>query len=194
MIYSNVKLIPEKLQLSFGELLACRLGEHGRGRKEIILPVKFDAVVGEPLDLRGLSIGQSIAGNPTLIKRTDNELFLILSSYGGYTRRGNGRIIPIEGDFKVLAEGWGADGDAGRIGDWDVKIIKAPNKGVIRISYSGKYRYGVDPEYNELLFIDGGHVDTVMLSQMEAYCDAKGIALPPFVKYNSDGEFEFVQV
>jgi len=192
MIYSNVKLIPEKLQMSFGELLACRLGERGRGRKEIILPVKFDAVVGEPLELEGLSIGQSTTGKPTLIKRTDDKLFLIISSYGGYTRRGNGRIYKIEGEFKMLAFGNGADGDAGRIGDWEVEIYEAPKKGILRVKYSGQHEGGVDPEYNEILFIDGGHVDAVMLSEMEAYCDMKGIALPPFLTYNDNGEFEFV--
>jgi len=192
LFYNKKKLIPERIQMSFGELLAVRLCEHGRGRKQIVLPVKFPAEPGVPLDLEELSIGQSSTGRPTIIKNKDNKLFLIINTYGGYTRRGNGWIRPIEGDFKILAEGNGADGDAGRIGTWGVYVIEAPQNGILRIRYSGQYRGGVDPEYNDLLFVKEGKVELIELKDIETYLDSKGLPFPSYLRYNDEGDIEFV--
>ena len=49
-------------------------------------------------------------------------MYLMISSQYGYTRRGNGYI---KTNGEILADGYGADGDAGRIGTWDAYLIKA---------------------------------------------------------------------
>ena len=83
----------------------------------------------------------------------DNKLYLLLSAKGRYTRRGNGWIgsyIKNTGNYKVLAAGNGADGDAGRIGYWDCLLLELTNEmpecDWIRIRTGGG-GYGTDPQW-----------------------------------------------
>lgn len=142
MIYSNVNLSIETRKMSFGDLKCVVMGEKGRGRKEILLPSLSNITVGLNRDL---TIGMSRNGRPRINKvnpQKDNTLYLLLDTYGGYSRQGNGYIDYVEEQgFEILSEGNGADGDAGRIGSWGVYVIKAPvdeKLKIIKIKYSGK--------------------------------------------------------
>ena len=142
MLYSNVNLQVETRKMSFGELSVISLGEKGRGRKEIILPSMVDIKFGMN---EGVTIGLTKNGRPRINKvdsHKDNSLYLLIDTYGGYTRRGNGYITFREDQgFEIISEGNGADGDAGRIGTWSVYVIKAPIDDkfkFIKIQYSGK--------------------------------------------------------
>ena len=141
MIYSNVNLSIETRKMSFGDLKCVTLGEKGRGRKEILLPSLSNIVCGLNKDL---TIGLTKNGRPRInrVKQEDNTMYLLIDTYGGYSRRGSGFIDYQEGQgFETIAEGNGADGDAGRIGSWGVYVIKAPVDAklkFIKIKYSGK--------------------------------------------------------
>lgn len=142
MIYSNVNLSIETRKMSFGDLKCVVMGEKGRGRKEILLPSLSNIVVGLNKDL---TIGMSRNGRPRINRvdhQKDNTMCLLIDTYGGYSRQGNGYIeYREEQGFEILAEGNGADGDAGRIGSWGVYVIKAPvdeKLKIIKIKYSGK--------------------------------------------------------
>lgn len=141
MIYSNINLSIETRKMSFGDLKCVTLGEKGRGRKEILLPSLSNITVGLNKEL---TVGLSKNGRPRInrVKQEDNTMYLLIDTYGGYSRRGNGYIeYREEQGFQILAEGNGADGDAGRIGSWGVYVIKAPvddKLKIIKIKYSGK--------------------------------------------------------
>lgn len=141
MIYSNVNLQIETRKMSFGDLKCVTLGEKGRGRKEILLPSLSNIVCGLNKDL---TIGVTKNGRPRInrVKQEDNTMYLLIDTYGGYSRRGSGFIDYQEGQgFETIAEGNGADGDAGRIGSWGVYVVKAPvddKLKFIKIKYSGK--------------------------------------------------------
>lgn len=141
MIYSNINLSIETRKMSFGDLKCVVMGEKGRGRKEILLPSLSNIVVGLNKDL---TIGMSRNGRPRINRvdhQKDNSMYLLIDTYGGYSRRGDGYVsFREEQGFEILAEGNGADGDAGRIGSWGVYVIKAPvdeKLKMIKIKYSG---------------------------------------------------------
>ena len=142
MIYSNINLKVETRKMSFGDLKCVVMGEKGRGRKEILLPSLNNITVGLNKDI---TVGLSKNGRPRINRvkqQQDDTMYLLIDTYGGYSRRGNGYINYQEGQgFETIAEGNGADGDAGRIGSWGVYVIKAPvddRLKFIKIKYSGK--------------------------------------------------------
>lgn len=141
MIYSNINLEVKVRQMKFGDLRCLTLGERGRGRKEIILPSIYDIKCGLN---KGLTIGETKSGRPRVNRvdsDKDNTLFIILDTYGGYPRRHHGSInCKIEQGIEIIAEGNGAEGDAGGIGWWGVFVLEAPvdnNLKFIKIDYSG---------------------------------------------------------
>lgn len=126
MIYSNRKYIAEAVEMDFGTLHQIALGEKGRGRKEIRITCPAGCVVEEGLNV-GLTIGLTKSGRPRINAQKDGTLYLLLSTQGGYTRRGGGEAYKWVGNtatYEKLAEGNGADGDAGRIGQWYCYLIK----------------------------------------------------------------------
>lgn len=141
MIWSNKSLTVSEREFSFGKITGVAIGETGRGRKEVFIPTPHGLEkISEGLN-SGITVGQSKSGKPRINKGEDDNLYLILCTYAGYTRRGNGYIYVLEKDkdnCKLLDKGNGADGDAGRIGSWDDTILEV-NKfpTIIRIKYSG---------------------------------------------------------
>lgn len=179
MIYSNVKIASEEREFSFGKMTVIALGEKGRGRREIVLPCPKDTVLKEGLN-EGLTIGFSKSGKPKIVSGYDSELYYVLSSYGGYTRRGNGTIYIIREGEKhsidamddCLEYGNGADGDAGRIGDWQVIVMKPRATDVISLKYSG----GLGNEFREYIF---GTV-TIKANELELALDSGKITEEQF--------------
>lgn len=143
MIYSNVNLTIETRKMSFGDLKCVTLGERGRGRKEILLPSLNNIVCGLNKEV---TVGVTKNGRPRINRvknpQEDNSMYLLIDTYGGYSRQGNGYIdFRAEQGFEIISEGNGADGDAGRIGSWGVYVVKAPDDAklkIIKIKYSGK--------------------------------------------------------
>lgn len=171
MIYSNKTYIVKELERPYGKLRAITLGEQGRGRHQVILPVPNGVErINEGLN-PGLEIGMSLNNKPRISSCTcdnENNLYLILSSCASYTRKGNGSVwfyrAGYDADFdamaknkegaKTLAElleerktyianGWGADGDAGRIGKWRVYLLKANPSDKFMVRWGG-YNYGIE--------------------------------------------------
>lgn len=152
MIFSNTKLVAKSKEMDFGTIHQIVLGENGRGRKEIRLacPEGTTLEVGCNFDF---TIGETKSGHPRINKGKGNKSFFLLSTEGGYTRRGCGWVgtwKSNEGQYKVLAHGNGADGLAGRIGQWDVLLIELdgemPQNDWIRIRTSGG-GYGTSPQW-----------------------------------------------
>lgn len=146
MLYTNRNLKIVEKEMKFGKLKCVVLGEEGRGRCCEILPVPQYFKVGEWIDIgihEDLTIGTTKSGRYRINKAKDNDnMYLILSTKDGYTRRGNGSISLMEYDnTEEIVEAWGADGDAGRIGQYPVSVIRVPMDGktrVIKTTPSGK--------------------------------------------------------
>lgn len=116
-------------EMEWGKLHVIELGESGRGRRLISLPCPNELEklkVGEHPEL---SIGVTKTGRPRINTSRKGETYdyAIISTEGGYTRRGDGYVFGwANGEVETLASGNGADGDAGRIGSWNVHVFKIP--------------------------------------------------------------------
>ena len=179
MLYLNEDAKIQEKEYEWGKLRFIELGEHGRGRHAIRLPVPFGYKENEiKAGLhKDLSIGLSKSGKERIIQSSDHEMYMALSAEGGYTRRGCGRIyMPVihENEIRVLQIGNGADGDAGRIGQWNCALIKVPaNKDLaICVSPSGNYD-------DNIYMLHDGEVYAGSEEDMRFACDAMDIT-PPF--------------
>lgn len=147
MLYLNKAVDVVTREFKFGAVNGIALGEHGRGRQQIFLPTPQgleEAIGGLRSDL---TIGLSKAGKPRINRSKDKDMYLALSSERGYTRRGNGIIkVPVGQTVELIARGNGADGDAGRIGYWDVVVVKAREGDVFRVTW-GVSGYGYEPTF-----------------------------------------------
>lgn len=147
MLYLNKAVDVATREFKFGHVEGISLGEHGRGRQQVFLPTPqgLEGAVG---GLRtDLTIGLSKAGKPRINRSKDKDMYLALSSERGYTRRGNGIIkVPVGQTVELIARGNGADGDAGRIGYWDVVVVKAREGDVFRVTWGGS-GYGYEPTF-----------------------------------------------
>lgn len=146
MLYTNSKLNANEVKADFGNFFRVTLGEFGRGRKALNLTCPEGFSISEKQLLDDHSIGLTKSGKPRISKISDSDMYLMISSKCGYTRRGCGYI---KTNGEVLADGYGADGDAGRIGTWDANLIKAlKNKDTfIKVTLAGtgseKHQYYV---------------------------------------------------
>lgn len=146
MLYSNTKLSANEVKADFGNFFRVTLGEYGRGRKALNLTCPEGFNISEKQLLEDYSISLTKSGKPRISKISDSDMYLMISSQYGYTRRGCGYI---KTNGEVLAEGYGADGDAGRIGTWDAYLIKAKkdNDTFVKVTLAGtrdeKHQYYV---------------------------------------------------
>ena len=147
MLFLNKSTEVSAREFKFGVVNGIALGEHGRGRQQIFLPTPKD-LEGSIGGLRSdLTIGLSKAGKPRINREKDKDIYLALSSERGYTRRGNGVVkVPASQTVELIARGNGADGDAGRIGYWDVVLVKAKEGDVFRVTWGGS-GYGYEPTF-----------------------------------------------
>lgn len=190
MLYSNRKLKAEERVMTFGTIYQVAMGESGRGRKMMALTCPKDTIIERGLN-KNLTIGKTKTGRPRINKLEDKELYLLLSSEGGYTRRGNGTIRVLKDkidQFEIMARGNGADGDAGRVGYWDCMLLKVNGMvdNIIRVRSSGE-GYGTP---SDLYIIHKNEVYHCYLEDLEDCCDTLGIEIPCDIICTVDG-FKF---
>lgn len=175
MIYSNEKRNMKEIAMSWGVINGIYMGEAGIGRKYYPLPSDENIEKGNN-DYLTISLTKS--GRPKVVKKVDEKIFLLIRTYGGYTRRGNGYVQKLkvqENLTSVLIQSNGADGMAGRIGQWDdllVKVKKTEDLIYLRVKPSGG---------NPSLFLEVGKEGVKELGEIEetmAYFDDTGIDCP----------------
>jgi len=159
----NVK--PVCKQFSWGEMQCIVLGEEGSGRKRVIIP--FHASYLE--DATDYEIGITRRGAPKIIRtgKSSEGWIARIDTYYTYTRGTYGRYEIVSGDVKEIALGYGAFGDAGRLGQWDDALITVEPEfpAVIKVFPSGG-RYKVRPYY--LVFYED-KVDKVQEDEWDVY-------------------------
>lgn len=182
-MYLNQKHVVVEKTMKFGNVAGISVGEFGRGRREVFLPTPKgveDALNGLREDL---TIGLSKSGRPRIDRKEDGELYLILSSERGYTRRGDGYIrVPKDQKVEIVARGNGADGDAGRIGTWDAVIFKAHSGDIFRVTWGG-YGYGYSSTF---YVVADGKVFVADQPEVEDLYESLGIEVPFTLKYNEE--------
>lgn len=176
MIYADRELKCTDRDMDFGTIHQITMGEHGRGRRLMALTCPDGTALkkGENDDF---VIGMTKSGKPRINEGRGDSLYMLLSSKGGYTRRGDGTIqVPAgkEDEYALLMTGNGADGAAGRIGTWDCALIKAPENGIIRVRSSGA-GYGTP---SDLYLINEGKVYHCEPQELEDLCDSLDIDMP----------------
>jgi hypothetical protein len=110
---------PKEMEFPWGKMSVVVLGERGRGRKQVLVP--FHARFNENAD--NYEVGETQSGGVKIIQGQNSSVGYIakLSGEGVYTRGTIGTVYVSQGDIEkieVLEKGWGAYGDAGRIGTW----------------------------------------------------------------------------
>lgn len=112
------------------------LGETGRGRVSNFVRVERT----NPPTMEGDRIVDAdVHGRFLASKTATADVLVRVSSDGTYTRNRRGESAAWLGQPRLLAEGTGADGDAGRIGSWtDVLWRLAPGQAVLVLFGDGK--------------------------------------------------------
>ncbi len=147
MLYFYKTVRAEAKTLANGTtIIGVTLGEQGRGRKQAFLPLPQSYAENDEIAdglHADLTIGFSKTGRPRINKASSHEMWLIIQSGHSYSRKGNGRIYATtQSRPEVYARGNGAEGDAGRIGNWDDILVKAHLGDIYRVQHSG-YKYGI---------------------------------------------------
>lgn len=180
MLYSNMNITAKTKEMPFGPIHFLALGEYGRGRHEMRIACPPGTVVSKGMN-ENLTIGITKSGNPRINANKDNQIYLLLSSQGGYTRKGCGWIgswCKNKAEYQLLSKGNGADGLAGRIGTWDVvllHILGTPQHDWLRVRTSGG-GYGTDPE---LLYLNGKDIISFKsIADAVLFADQAGVELP----------------
>lgn len=175
MLFLNKAVGVEAREFKFGTVNGIALGEHGRGRQQIFLPTpkELEGAVG---GLRSdLTIGLTKAGKPRINRGKDKAMYLVLSTERGYTRRGNGIVkTPVGQTVELIARGNGADGDAGRIGYWDIILVKANEGDVFRVTWGGS-GYGYEPTF---YVVHNGQVFEADQQEVEDLYESLGLDMP----------------
>ncbi len=174
MFYTNESLKVVEKEMKFGTLKCVLLGQEGRGRTQVVLPVPNSFNTGDYIKIglhKDLTLGITKSGKPRINRRVDNEfIYACISTEDGYSRRGNGGIQHMEYDgSKEIVYASGADGDAGGIGIYPTEIIRIPNDGktrIIRCTPSGK-GYRKDSQQNIYYIFTKDRVDAIWNGSLE---------------------------
>jgi len=158
-------LIPERRQMSFGELNVIALGERGRGRYENLIPFE-DGITENDFVIPALTK----TGKIKIVKGGDDKGWIArISCRGGYTRGTTGQAYVHKKDNEkvtVLASGHGAFGDAGRIGWWADYLLQIEDNAILRIKESGR-----SPEF--YLYFSKENVFKIKEEEIEIFLEDK---------------------
>ena len=159
MIYSNMRLESNLIDLGSGSFNAVTIGEREEyGCNLFHLGCTAPTVVYRGMN-KQLSIEPSLLGNPKIVKKKDDCLYMLLSTKGRDCLNGNGVVlVPAEHkeNYKVLARARSGDvvftNDAKEenrtgylFGYWDHLLIQVPaTNAILQVCNSGSM-YGKPP-------------------------------------------------
>lgn len=156
-------------EFNWGKMDVVELGEKGRGRHLTLIPyhAKEDAKLVE--------IGNTRAGNPKIVESKSGTGWLaVASGHGHYSRGTYGTVYVPEqykDNIKIVAEGYGAYGDAGGVGSWNEFLVKVEQGTLLKLRLSGGGR--------SWLYFGSDKVNEIEMEEMDMFCDSMGIDKPP---------------
>lgn len=128
------------------------LGEKGRGRRyeKVALHKKAPPEIHERGGVKIIESCHPVrfktkGGDRTFYvlageKRPDNRVLVRINTQCTYTRGTEGRWKIVDGKSEELAKGWGAHGDAGRIGSWGDGLVLMHPGSVVKVTPEGGYK------------------------------------------------------
>ncbi len=162
------------------QVWAVLLGERGRGR-ELTPVVVDDRIVGENGTIAEyVSLGATRSGKPKLIPashgNTASAWLARIYTNSGYLRNARGWVGVLPGStVTVIAKGYGAFGDAGRIGRWQDILAIVPSNTWVRVKCTRS-----DPYYLWFGDVQGSaNPQKVREDAIDAFCDGMDIPVPP---------------
>ncbi len=168
-------LNPVEKEFSWGKMNVINIGESGRGRFQETVPFHC------PLTTNNFGITETKSGKPKIVtgKNEDNGGWLAyLSGEGCYTRGTYGSIYiePKYIDYvEVIAKGYGAYGDAGRIGIWHEFLCKVSEGIFLKVRPAG----GSSKIESYWLYFDTDKVHRVEKKDMAIFCEQMEVEQPP---------------
>jgi len=167
-------ITPVGRKFSWGEMRLVTLGQRGRGRHEGIIPYHADP------GAKYLKIARTRTGRPKIVAANNESRgwLAVLSGGGTYTRRTYGSVYCRTEDkdrIQVIASGYGAYGDAGRIGTWYEFLVAVPDHTFFKVRPAG----GAHKIERYWLFFDSKEVHRIEKSKMDLFCETKGLDRPP---------------
>lgn len=156
-----------------GEMLVVTLGERGRGRHESYIP--FHA----PIDCQLIELSTTKSGHIKIVpSQSSLDWLAVVSGSGVYTRNTYGTVyVPpyLTGNVKVVEYGYGAYGDAGRIGTWYEFLITVKDGTLLKVRPAG----GSSKIARYWLYFGNDRVYKISSEEMPMFCDRFDIASPP---------------
>jgi hypothetical protein len=114
-------------QASFGSVSALSLGESGRGRKNVLILCPPSIIDGQKVRVATPKVGK-IKIETSDDNEDSTKWVARISTQGPYIRGAFGCVcVEASSKVKVLAEGAGAFGAAGRTGSWRDYLLEIPN-------------------------------------------------------------------
>ena len=129
---------PQTVTFPWGKMQVVSLGEEGRGRKLTYVPFQAEFDVNK----RDYELATTRKGLPKITRCgiPTNAWIAKLSGSGTYTRGTHGTVYVLNeyvGNVFVVAYGYGAYGDAGRIGDWWEYLVTVREPAVFLVRHAG---------------------------------------------------------
>lgn len=124
-----------------------RLGERGRGRWESIVTIHRDLQEAFT-DCHPIVRERVVNNNPVQAvllvpaRAPHNDLLVRINTDGPYTRHTYGVVKHRAGIASRLAHGWGAVGDAGRLGTWDDDLWQLSPDALLEVKLFGGSKSG----------------------------------------------------
>jgi len=163
----------EQRSFAWGDMYVVVLGEQGRGRKEVYIPYHAH------IDCQLVELGTTRSGSIKIVPSQSSDGWLaVVSGSGTYTRGTYGTVyVPpqMTDKIKVIASGYGAYGDAGRIGMWYDFLITAEDGTLLKVRPAG----GPSKRARYWLYFGEDKVYKISIAEMPMFCDVKDILPPP---------------
>jgi len=171
------KILENRQERSFnwGKMSIIAVGERGRGRYEDIIPCADNITENDFVQLV-----ETKSGKKKIVKGSDIKNWLAyLSGAGIYTRNTYGTCKTTNPErVEVICKGNGAFGIAGRIGDYYEFIAIVQENTWIFVKPAG----GESKIECYWLYFGQHEVFKVAKSEIEMFCDAKGLDVPDIEK------------
>ncbi|MEB3214498.1 MAG: hypothetical protein VKL39_24330 [Leptolyngbyaceae bacterium] len=110
------------------------LGEEGRNRKRVLVRVQEGLDPERPVKVFAPKVGLPLVSQDDVV---DGRALVRISTEGRYQRGAVGSVCVLDGDPVLVAQGKGAYGDAGRIGEWTDSLILMSPGDVLRVKPCG---------------------------------------------------------